>query len=721
MVCRTPCRTSGKNFEKVEIRMQKVLRYVIATLLSIALPITALPVARAQAAVQKRSYIVTLHHRSDIDEVVAASKNLGAKRFNIFRYALGGFATDLSDAAAKTLRRDMRVKRVTQNVAVRKKDIPPVQLGAPYQLDRIDQRALPLDDQFQSPATGEGVQIYMIDTGVRATHVDLAGRVIPGVDVVGSDESGSPDSPTSDCDGHGTHTAATAAGTTFGVAKKATVIAVRVLNCIGDGDVEGVVAGIDWVLHHHRSGVLAVANLSLGVNADENSLPMDDAVRDLYDDGIVPVVAAGNDGKDACNTSPGHLPEALNIGAVNSQDDRFNNGSIGSNYGTCLDLFAPGVRVLSAGSDSDTETHYETGTSMASPLVAGYAALLAQQFPNACPASIEDAIKARATANVVKNAGTGSPNLLLNVSDVSAVGTAIPGTPNALVSTPRNEGLVVSWDPGCSGGATSGTNTIQVSVSGAKVPFRTIKMNDAAGQVVLKGLDNSKKYVARVRRQSANGKSDWSVPSLAMNPKPLVTGQKVLLNSLARSTEATIGGQWQVSADSSGVCRVTTNAARMYFMRKGSCGVEVRPQYTNVPFTRTFSVGETVAPGNSGRGRRIVYSRNSRRLYAIDATNVVERSIAVVAPEVAPALGSYSVAILNNGLMLEAQSKTGKVAVSISGIPVLCDAAGVCVATYGPDTYGTSQLQALGIYIPTEDLRWFVRWGESVKTFVIVR
>ena len=701
--------------------MRQMLRCVIVTFLCVVLGVSVIPIPQAQAAVQKRPYIVTVHHRSDIDEVVAVSRNLGAKRFNIFRYALGGFATDMSASAASALRRDARVKRVTQNVAVRKKDIPPVQLGAPYQLDRIDQRTLPLDDRFGSPATGEGVQIYMIDTGVRATHVDLEGRVIAGVDVVGSDESGSPVSPTSDCDGHGTHTAATAAGTTFGVAKKATIIAVRVLNCDGDGDVEGVVAGIDWVLHHHRSGVLAVANLSLGVNADENSLPMDDAVRDLYDDGIVPVVAAGNDGKDACDTSPGHLPEALNVGAVNSQDDRFNNGSIGSNYGQCLDLFAPGVRVLSAGSDSDTETHYETGTSMASPLVAGYAALLAQQFPNACPVSIEDAIKARATANVVKNAGTGSPNLLLNVVDISAVGTADPGTPNALVSTPKNEGLVVSWDPGCSGGATSGTNTIQVSVSGEKTPFRTIKMNDAAGRVVLKGLDNSKKYVARVRRQTVNGRSDWSVPSLAMNPKPLVTGQKVLLNSLARSTEATIGGLWQVSTDSSEVCRVTANAARMYFMRKGNCGVEVQPQYTNIPFTRTFSVGEAKAPLNSGRGTRFVYSRSSHRLFAIDASNVVRRSVAVVAPGVAPMLGSFSLAILNNGLLLEAQTKAGKVAVSVSGIPVICDAAGMCVATYGPDSYGTSQLQALGIYIPTEDLRWFVRWGESVKTFVIVR
>lgn len=696
-------------------------RYAIVTILSLVFGVSVVSAPMANAAVQKRAYIVTVHHRSDIDEVVAVSRNLGAKRFNIFRYALGGFATDLSETAANALRRDVRVKRVTQNVAVRKRDIPPVQLGAPYQLDRIDQKALPLDDRFNSPATGEGVQIYMIDTGVRATHIDLAGRVIAGVDVVGGDESGTPSSPTSDCDGHGTHTAASAAGTTFGVAKKATIIAVRVLNCDGDGDVEGVVAGIDWVLHHHRSGVLAVANLSLGVNADENSLPMDDAVRDLYEDGIVPVVAAGNDGKDACETSPGHLPEALNVGAVNSQDDRFNNGTVGSNYGPCLDLFAPGVRVLSAGSDSDTETHYETGTSMASPLVAGYAALLAQQFPYACPVSIEDAIKARATANVVKNAGTGSPNLLLNVADVSAVGVAIPGTPNALVSTPKNEGLVVSWDPGCSGGASSGTNTIQVSVSGAKSPFRTIKINDAAGQVVLKGLDNSKKYVARVRRQTANGSSDWSVPSLAMNPKPLSSGQKVLLNTLARSTEATIGGQWLVSAESSEVCRVTANAARMYFMRKGSCGVAVQPQYTNVPFTRTFAVGEADAPINSGRGERLVYSRSSRRLFAIDASNVVQRSVAVVAPEVAPALGNFSLAILNNGLLLEAQSNAGKVAASIASIPTQCDAAGVCVNIYGPESYGSSQLQALGIYLPAEDLRWFARWGESVKTFVIIR
>ena len=701
--------------------MRKMLRCGIATVLSVVLGVSVVPVPQAQASALKRSYIVTLHHRSDIDDVVAASKNLGAKRFNIFRYALGGFATDLSDAAASTLRHDTRVKRVTKNVAVHKREIPPIQLGAPYQLDRIDQRALPIDDRFSSPATGEGVQIYMIDTGVRATHVDLVGRVIAGVDVVGNDESGSPSLPASDCDGHGTHTAATAAGTTFGVAKKATIIAVRVLNCAGDGDVEGVVAGIDWVLHHHRSGVLAVANLSLGVNADDNSLPMDDAVRDLYDDGIVPVVAAGNDGKDACQTSPGHLPEALNVGAVNSQDDRFNNGSIGSNYGTCLDLFAPGVRVLSAGSDSDTETHYETGTSMASPLVAGYAALLAQQFPNACPVSIEDAITARATTNVVKNAGTGSPNLLLNVVDISAVGTAAPGTPNALVSTPKNEGLVVSWDPGCGGGAVSGTNTVQVSVSGTKNPFRTIKVNDAAGEVVLKGLDNSKKYVVRVRRQTPNGRSDWSVPSLAMSPKPLVTGQKVLLNTLARSTEATIGGQWQVSAESSGVCRVTANAARMYFMRKGSCGVAVQPQYTNVPFARTFSVGESTAPANSGRGMRIVYSRSSRRLFAIEASNGVKRSMAVVAPEVAPTPGSFSLAILNNGLLLEAQSRTGKVAASVLSIPTQCDASGVCVAAYSPDTYGTSQVQAVGIYIPTEDLRWFARWGQSVKTFVIIR
>ncbi|MFM8712643.1 MAG: S8 family serine peptidase, partial [Actinomycetota bacterium] len=175
---------------------------------------------------------------------------------------------------------------MSRNKRVRKRaTTPAAQADVQYQLDRIDQRALPLDGVYGPPGSGEGVQIYMIDTGVRATHVDLAGRVIHGADVVGVDERGVPAIPADDCDGHGTHTAALAAGTEYGDAKKATVVAVRVLDCFGEGDVDSVIRGIDWVIRHHRSGSLAVANLSLGVDADEDSRPMDLAVVDLMLDG----------------------------------------------------------------------------------------------------------------------------------------------------------------------------------------------------------------------------------------------------------------------------------------------------------------------------------------------------------------------------------------------------------------------------------------------------
>ncbi|MFM8389283.1 MAG: S8 family peptidase, partial [Actinomycetota bacterium] len=319
--------------------------FVCGIIVAVLAPLSAVAASARPVQGPTSSYIVVLASRDDIDAVSADVVQAGGSLTAVYRWAVGGFSARLTNAQVESLLGDPRVASVSRNKRVRKRaTTPAAQADVQYQLDRIDQRALPLDGVYGPPGSGEGVQIYMIDTGVRATHVDLAGRVIHGADVVGVDERGVPAIPADDCDGHGTHTAALAAGTEYGVAKKATVVAVRVLDCFGEGDVDSVIRGIDWVIRHHRSGSLAVANLSLGVDADEDSRPMDLAVVDLMLDGIVPVTAAGNKGQDACEVSPGHTPEALNVGATNQTDERLAMSLGTSSYGRCIDVFAPGVR-----------------------------------------------------------------------------------------------------------------------------------------------------------------------------------------------------------------------------------------------------------------------------------------------------------------------------------------------------------------------------------------
>ena len=661
------------------------------------------------------------------------ARSLGGSRFTVFRYALGGFSAHLSSAAASTLRTDARVKRLTLNVGVRSSSIPApttldpmVQVGAPYHLDRLDQLSLPLDDEFTPGATGEGVQIYMIDSGVRATHSEFGNRVVRGIDVIGPDQRGVPGIPSDDCDGHGTHTAGLAAGKTFGVAKKATLIAVRVLDCIGIGDIAGVIKGIDWVLRHHQNGSLAIANLSLGVLADENSQPLDDAVLDLIADGIIPVVAAGNQGTDACDISPGHLPEVLNVAAVDSKDARFKFVDGSSNYGACIDLFAPGVFILSSGSGSDVETHYESGTSMASPLVGGYAALIAQQFPRACPTSVVNEIIARATPNAVKDPGPGSANLLLNIVNLGPVAKSVPGTPSALVASPTANGLVVSWDKGCDGDSAPTGTTVQVFQRGSSAPISTKRYASALERLTIRGLDANQKYQVRVRRDSDMGSSNWSLKSVAIAPAGVAAGERVQVGALATSNEATINGQWVVPEPYLGVCRLTPNQLRLYFLRKGKCAVVVTPRYTDVPFKRTIIVGEASPPKASGAGERLVYSRSGKRLYAISGKNVVVRSFAVVAPLAAPPVGKYVLSknsltdSSENGTVTISAYRKGVPIVAVSKIPEACDTAGLCADAYGSDALGTA-VDTSGIHVPAVDAAWLGEWAKPVKAFVIVK
>lgn len=413
-------------------------------------------------------YIVTLADVSPFGvgaTAAALAADHGGEVLRTYRHALLGFAVEMSEAQALELSKDPRVATVEENGVVR---VDVTQSGATWGLDRIDQRDLPLSTTYTYNATGSGVDAYIIDTGVRITHQEFGGRATSGFDFIDNDADAS------DCNGHGTHVAGTVGGSTFGVAKQVNLVAVRVLDCGGSGSNAGVIAGIDWVTANHSGP--SVANMSLGGGA---SATLDAAVTNSIASGVVYALAAGNDnGANACNGSPGRTPNALTVGSTTSTDAR----SSFSNIGTCLDIFAPGSAITSAWLTNDTATNTISGTSMATPHVAGAAALYLQTRPTSTPAEVGAALVAQSTANKVTDPGTGSPNRLLYTGDI-VLGASITLIQDSVADSPQDFAFAVTCPTGACAAFSMDDDadaTLPRSVNGTAIPTGTYTITQAA-------------------------------------------------------------------------------------------------------------------------------------------------------------------------------------------------------------------------------------------------
>ena len=366
-------------------------------------------------------YVVVL--KPEVRDVAGTASGLvaahgGALLFT-YQYALKGFAAQLPDQAAAVLAQHPLVAGVYQDQEVH---AVYTQSNPDWGLDRVDQVDLPLGNGYSYGATGNTVHVYIIDTGIRQSHVDFGGRAIPGQDEIG-DGFG-----TNDCFGHGTHVSGTSGGYTYGMAKGVVLVAVRVLNCFGSGTDAQVIAGIDYVTAQKNANptVPSVANMSLGGGFFQ---PLNDAVENSITAGVVYAVAAGNSAApDACNTSPASTPDALTVGATDIND----NMASFSSFGPCVDIFAPGVNTTSDWNNGDQSTNTISGTSMATPHVAGAAALYLETTPGATPAQVHDALIGNATPNRINGipAGSGTVNLLLYTGFI-ATGSPVPAPPVA--------------------------------------------------------------------------------------------------------------------------------------------------------------------------------------------------------------------------------------------------------------------------------------------------
>lgn len=490
-------------------------------------PISTLPPVFAPGkgpGTGKKRYIVRYVDSTPESVQNSDLASFGADKKQKLNKVFNGVIADMPPGQALKLRRnsnvlwveeDSGVKADPKNVSVSARAT--VSPTASWGLDRIDQLKLPLSQSYTFATNGVNVPVYVVDTGIYAAHTQFTGRVRAGFDYFGG--------TTVDCNGHGSHVAGTIAGSSYGVAPAASLVAVRVLDCTGSGSVSGVIAGLDWVVNDHASGP-AVVNMSIGAT---KSASLDSAVDRAYADGITVVVAAGNSNVDACTTSPaGDKASALTVGATTSTDAR----ATYSNFGACLDLFAPGSGITSVGISSTSATATMSGTSMASPHVAGLAARYLSADPNASPSTVMAAIVGAANTGVVTNAGTLSPNRLAyadpgyvptpgSTTTIPGSTTLPPGTGTEIApSVPGYTGTPVAvagarsanltWTPAVDGGSPITGHVVRVYRSGSLVNQVVV---DADTTHTISGLKSGFKYTFTVAAMNGVGVGPFSAPS----------------------------------------------------------------------------------------------------------------------------------------------------------------------------------------------------------------
>ena len=441
-------------------------------------------------------YIVTLKNDVAPRVFATAEAATGSQILSVYTAAMNGFAAMLNASALERLAKDPNVESIEQDrIVVLQGD----QVDPPWGLDRVDQRSGTRNSRYSYTNTGTGVTAYVIDTGVMASHIDFGGRVGAGYTVY-DDGRG-----TTDCNGHGTHVAGTIGGSTYGIAKAVSLIPVRVLSCSGSGSISGVIAGINWAISDHASGTPAVANMSLG---GLYSASLNSAVANATEDGIVFAVAAGNNNRLACSYSPASEPTAITVGAIGGSDDRASF----TNYGSCVDLFAPGVSIMSATIASSSASRMLSGTSMASPHVAGAAALLLQSDPTATPAQIAALIVNSATPDAITGLAAGSPNLVLYTGAAFVSPNPVaPSVPTLLTAVGGVTQASLAWNaPTQSGGADVTDYVVEYSSNSGSTWTVFADGVSTSTAATVTGLVNGTTYQFRVKAVSSGGTSEAS-------------------------------------------------------------------------------------------------------------------------------------------------------------------------------------------------------------------